>query len=255
VRRRAAAVLLAPALALCALGTLAFAPAGSRAQSPPVGAAGGGAGDPVAGHQLFVERCSSCHGTDGAGRRGRGPSVRGAGALAADFYLRTGRMPLDEPTDQPVRAPVQLSGTQIDDLVAYVASFGGPGVPVVHPERGSLTRGQRLFTDSCAGCHTVAARGGIVLGGVAPALQQANARQVAEAIRMGPYLMPRFGSGQLSPADVDALARYVLSTRDLPNRGGWAIGNLGPVPEGLVCWGLGIVVLLGAARLLGERTT
>jgi ubiquinol-cytochrome c reductase cytochrome c subunit len=95
--------------------------------------------------------------------------------------------------------------------------------------------------------------GGVITGASVPALQQASARQIAEAIRLGPYLMPRFGEGQLNDRDVASVARYVLSTRSPDDRGGWGIGHVGPVPEGLVAWLVGMTAMLGIARLLGER--
>jgi ubiquinol-cytochrome c reductase cytochrome c subunit len=248
-RRLARWVLSAVALACATWGLLAFA-AGGNAQTPGAGAPA--PGDPVAGQRLFAASCSSCHGLDAHGIPNRGPSLMSAGAQAADFYLRTGRMPLAEPDDEPVRAPVQFSDAEIDDLVAYVAGLGGPPIPAVHASAGSLARGRELFTSNCAGCHQIVGRGGIVVGATAPALQQANAREIAEAIRVGPYVMPAFSSRQLDQRDVDDLARYVLWTRDPDDAGGWAIGNIGPIPEGMVAWLLGLVALLGVARLIGE---
>jgi ubiquinol-cytochrome c reductase cytochrome c subunit len=183
-----------------------------------------------------------------------GPTLRGVGALAADFYLRTGRMPLAEPRDAPVRSPVELSDAAIADLVAYVGSLGGPPVPAVRPDRSALSRGRELFTTNCAGCHQVVARGGILTGGIAPPLQQASPTQVAEAVRLGPYLMPRFSERQLTASDVDAIAAYVELTKRPPNRGGWGIGDIGPIPEGMVAWLIGLAALLLVARLVGERT-
>jgi len=248
VRRRAARwLLVAIAVGCGAWGVLAFAAAGgTHAQEAPT------AGDPGAGRELFLSGCATCHGTDARGIPRRGPSLMDAGAQAADFYLRTGRMPLAEPGDEPVRAPVQYSEREIDDLVAYVGSLGGPPIPRVNAEAGDLARGRELFTSTCAGCHQVMARGGIVVGAIAPSLQQATATQVAEAIRVGPYVMPRFPQAQLDQRDVDDLARYVLWTRHPDNAGGWAIGNIGPIPEGMVAWLIAIVALLGVARLVGE---
>ena len=65
--------------------------------------------------------------------------------------------------------------------------------------------------------------------------------------------MPRFGEGELSDRDVASVARYVLATRSPDDRGGWGIGHVGPVPEGLVAWLVGMTAMLGIARLLGER--
>ena len=94
------------------------------------------------------------------------------GALAADFYLRTGYMPLPHLGMQPRRRRVLLSEPQIRALVAYIASLGpGPAIPTPHPERGSLSEGYHLFTDHCAGCHQVVGEGGYVTGAVAPPLE------------------------------------------------------------------------------------
>ena len=104
---------------LLALGALALAlPAAAGAQS--------GAG-------LYAEHCATCHGVGGRGVlsqsrtrgvldvRGLGPPLRGVGARAADFYLRTGYMPLHSAAQQPRRSKVELSSREIDALVAYVA--------------------------------------------------------------------------------------------------------------------------------------
>lgn len=206
------------------------------------------------GRALYQEACSSCHGQDLRGVPDRGPTLRGVGARSADFYLQTGRMPLSEPADEPVRNPPSFTAADRKALIDYVASFGGPPVPTPDPSKGSLPQGQRLFADACAGCHQIAAQGGIVPpAGVAPPLQPADATAIAEAIRVGPYLMPAFDEKRLSDEEVDSIARYVLSARAPDDRGGWGIGHLGPVPEGMVAWLIaGVAVLLGA-RLLGER--
>jgi ubiquinol-cytochrome c reductase cytochrome c subunit len=206
------------------------------------------------GRALFESSCASCHGMNAQGIPGRAPSLHGVGALAADFYLQTGRMPLGSPRAQPLRSGPAFPQSQIKALIAYVASFGGPPIPAVHPRRGSLSDGQRLFGLDCAGCHTIQAQGGIVTGAIVPSLNQATPTQVAQAIRIGPYVMPRFNEGELSDAQIDSIARYIQSTQHPENRGGWGIGRIGPIPEGMVAWLLAAVALLLIARLLGERT-
>jgi len=37
------------------------------------------------------------------------------------------------------------------------------------------------------------------------------------------------------------------------DRGGWSLGHLGPIPEGMVAWLIGIAALLAVARAVGER--
>jgi cytochrome c oxidase assembly factor CtaG/cytochrome c2 len=210
------------------------------------------------GRALFLGSCASCHGFDGSGVRGQGPSLLAAAAQAADFYLRTGRMPLANPSDAPVRAHPQFTDAQIRALTAYVASLGGgraPPVPRVDPAAGDLATGRHAFTDHCAGCHQVLARGGIVTGAIAPPLQQATPTQIAEAVRIGPYLMPRFTTRQIDRRTLDSIARYVEWAAHRPaNEGGWGIGNIGPIPEGLVAWLIAIVALLIVIRLIGERS-
>jgi len=123
----------------------------------------------------------------------------------------------------------------------------------VDPSRGDLKAGFRAFSDLCAGCHTITGQGGVVPGGVAPSQQQASPVEIAEAIRIGPYLMPGFPERQVDQQTLDDLTAYTLSTRHLRDAGGWGIGNIGPIPEGLVAWLLAIGSLLLVARLIGER--
>ena len=207
------------------------------------------------GRQLFVEGCSSCHGMDAKGVDSQGPSLIGVGAQAADFYLRTGRMPLAQPGREPQRSQAAYPDDQIEAIDAYIGSLGGPAVPVVHPELGSIGRGAELFGSSCAGCHSITGEGGVVVGGFAPELHKASPTEVAEAVRVGPYLMPSFDRNQISDQDLNSIARYVDEAVQQPDdRGGWGIGHLGPVPEGLIAWVIAVAALLLVARMIGERS-
>ena len=248
-------LLVVTALACAGLAVALWASPRAPAQPMATGTRGAEGGDVAVGRQLFSQACSACHGFAGRGIPGMGPDLTHAGAAAADFYLRTGRMPLSAPDQEPVRAEPVYNDREIRNLVAYVASLGpGPAIPAVDPARGDLARGREVFTSDCAGCHQVVGRGGIMPGGVAPALQQTTPTQIAEAVRVGPFLMPPFSPRELPRADLDSVARYVLWTRAPANYGGWGIGNLGPIPEGMVAWLLAGVALLCVARLLGERT-
>jgi len=234
-----------------ALAALVIVPA-ARAQT----------GDVTRGRHLYGPYCIACHGANGMGvigsrsegQKREGPPLAGVGALAADFYLRTGYMPLHEVGKEPRRSRVLFSEDEIRALVAYVASLGhGPPVPKPRPERGSISEGLKLFTDHCAGCHQIVAQGGFLTGGVAPPLDRATPTQVAEAIRIGPYLMPRFSPRQITPAQVNSIVRYVEYAKNPDDRGGWAIGHIGPVPEGLVTWFLAATALVGVCLVLGKR--
>jgi ubiquinol-cytochrome c reductase cytochrome c subunit len=246
-----------PVAVLCGMGAIAigaFSLADGADGADVSSAASKASASINAGRQLFQESCASCHGFDAAGVGSRGPDLRAAGAGAADFYLRTGRMPLANPGDQPLRGEPRFDDGQIDDLVAYLGSLGGPRRPRVDPSAGSVSDGQELFTSSCSGCHAISGEGGVAVGAFAPALKEATPTEIAEAIRVGPYVMPPFGRRQLSDADVNSITRYIREVVDSPeDRGGWGIGHIGPVPEGMIAWLLAAVALVLVARIIGDR--
>jgi len=228
------------ALAVAVFAALALAP--------------GASADRAAGGRLFHEACAQCHGFDGRGVRNQGPPLLDAGAAGADFYLSTGRMPLDHPAE-PVRSEPAYTRSQIADLADFVASLGpGPPIPSVDPAAGSLSEGQQLFAQFCAGCHQIAARGGAVTGAVAPALDAPTPVQIAEAVRTGPYVMPAFGERLIDGHQLDSIIRYVEYTRHPDNHGGWSLASLGPIPEGIVAWFVGALALVVFIRFLGRRT-
>jgi len=224
------------------------------------------------GAQLYAGNCATCHGIAGSGiehRRpgaggllGEGPPLRGVGAMFADFYLRMGFMPLGNPHEEPEQSRVLFSDKEVRSLVSYVSSLG-PGLPIPHPgvkfvgDRlvgpGTVADGLYQFTLHCAGCHQIVARGGFVTGGRVPPLQGLTATEIAEAVRIGPYLMRRFPPNQISNYELASIIKYVLSTRAPVNHGGWGIGNLGPIPEGMVAWWIGIPLLIGLCVILGKR--
>jgi ubiquinol-cytochrome c reductase cytochrome c subunit len=247
--RRAALV-----LAVCCGGMAAWS-AAAGGQAPPPAPSAPDQALAQRGRDLYAQSCAGCHGEDLRGRTGQGPALRGVGAAAVDFYLSTGRMPLASPTDEPVRSDPAYSKRDIAALVVYVGGFGGPAIPTANPDRGDVASGKEAFTDRCAGCHQIVGRGGVVTGAFVPALTDATPRQLAEAVRVGPYPMPQFGERQVDQRELDDIAAYVRAQHDPDDRGGWGIGNIGPVPEGMIAWLLAGVALLGVVRLLGERAS
>ena len=264
------------ALTACLIAFLLLAIAGVAAAQPPTGIVRPTTEPSRAsvqlGAELYAGNCATCHGIAGSGIKhprpgagnllGQGPPLRGLGALFPDFYLRSGYMPLTNPHDEPQRERVLFSEKEIRSLVSYVASLGsGPAIPntgvrflgdkIEGP--GTIDDGLYQFTLHCAGCHQIVGRGGFVTGARVPPLQGLTATEIAEAVRIGPYLMPRFSSTQISNYELDSIIKYVLSTRAPVNHGGWGIGNLGPIPEGIVAWWIAIPLLLGLCLILGKR--
>jgi ubiquinol-cytochrome c reductase cytochrome c subunit len=206
------------------------------------------------GHSLYEDSCSACHGTLLQGQPGVAPSLIGVGAGPVDFYLSTGRMPLQKPGLEPERGRPEYDRAQINALIAFITKVGGgPPAPAANPANGNLADGLHEFTLSCAGCHQIIGRGGLTLGAFAPDLQSATALQIAEAVRMGPYLMPHFDAKLIDQHQLDSIARYVLWTRRPRDDGGWGIYNIGPIPEGMVAWFVALLAMVIVARLIGER--
>lgn len=208
------------------------------------------------GRTLFQRHCAGCHGQRGEGG-GQAPGLVGVGTASTDFMLTTGRMPYQDERAFMTRHPPAYRPHEIRALVEYVESLGagGPAIPILGP--GDVKRGRRLFQERCGACHSTTGWGGALSGGrIAPPLDQATPTQVGEAIRIGPFVMPRFPEPVLSAADVDDLAAYVEVLRDRRgdlDRGGVPFDRIGPFAEGAVAWGIGMSLLVLFTQLLGSR--
>lgn len=246
---RRAALLLGLSIGGVSLGQVALAAPGASTPTPSVSLSG----SPVeAGRGLYLGSCASCHGQSGEGSQ-RGPSLIGVGAASADFQLSTGRMPLTTEKPSPPRGKPAFDRPAISALSAYVGALGGgPEIPDVAP--GDLTHGRELYLLNCAACHSASGVGAAQVGGrAAPSLFAATPTQIAEAIRVGPNLMPRFPYTALDDPDVNAIASYIQALQPRSDRGGNTLGLVGPVTETLVGLGIGVGVLVFVARLLGKR--
>jgi ubiquinol-cytochrome c reductase cytochrome c subunit len=236
-------LLLLPALAAIVVGVASMGGDETTAAPEPL---------PVDGPALYDAQCAACHATDGTGIEDRGPPLTHEGAAAADFVLRTGRMPLPHPHMEAERGPTRYTEDEIVALVEHVASFGdGPPIPDVDAARGDLASGARLFQLNCAACHVASGAGAAIGGGRnAPDLMQSTATEIGEAVRVGPGAMPVFGT--LSDADVDDLAAYIQQLQDQKTTNPDDFGGAGPVAEGLAAWLLALLPLIALTRWIGQ---
>ncbi len=201
------------------------------------------------GGKLFAANCATCHGLALQGTS-QGPSLIGVGAASVDFQVATGRMPLAATGPQGEVKPPQFTEEQVAALAAYVASRGpGPGIP---DERylqgdGDAAVGAELFRINCAMCHNVAGAGGaLTQGKYAPPLEGVEAVHVYEAMITGPQNMPVFNDQNISPEDKANIITYLKFLETQPSVGGFGLGDIGPVSEGLFIWifGLGAIVAI-----------
>jgi len=224
------------------------------------------------GRELFLVSCATCHGQNGEGvdtvnGNHLGPSLAGVGAAAVDFQVGTGRMPMAQPGAQNPEKPPVFDQSEIDALAAYVASLApGPAVPdpadytlegMSEEERvDAIARGGLIFRTNCTACHNFAGKGGAMpRGGYAPNLSNTEARYIYTAMLTGPGNMDNFSDGNLSPEEKRDVIAYLYSLREQPAYGGFALGGLGPVSEGLFAWVIGIGAMVGFAIWIAAHTT
>ncbi len=205
---------------------------------------------------IYLADCATCHGANGAGTF-RGPSLLSSGRAGVDFYLSTGRMPLESPTQAVARHRPRYDALTIAGLITYISAlpgFHGPDIPIVDTSNADLGEGGSLYRLNCAACHSWSGRGGALLNRVAPALGQATPTQIVEAMLVGPGNMPKFGPPSVTPAQRDDVAAYTREiTHNSNDAGGFPLWHLGPLPEGAMAIFAGVLLLLVLARFIGTR--
>ena len=251
-RRHPAAVVLLLLLGLLATGAAyaAIAPTQAKAATASMASV-------EEGKKLFLANCASCHGLQAQGTTS-GPSLAGVGAAAVDFQMGTGRMPLAGPAVQAPRAKdVKFSDEQIANVAAYVASLSpGPAIPEGQYTKGDgdPAKGGELFRVNCAMCHNFAGSGGaLTRGKYAASLRNVEGKHIYEAMLTGPQSMPVFNDTNISPQSKNDIIAYLHAIDKQENPGGMALGNMGPVAEGLFVWVFGLSILVGLAVWLGSK--
>lgn len=250
-RRHPAAGYLVVAIVLVLIGTAyAVITGGSASASSPVSA---NSAQIAQGRNLFLEDCATCHGMFAQGVSGQAPGLIGVGAAAVDFQVSTGRMPAAKLGAENPRKPPRLTPSQTRAVAAYIQSLGGgppiPSAAQVSTYGANVGLGQQLFVANCAACHNFVGAGGTLTDGkYAPALTQSTPTQIYEAMLTGPEAMPVFNDLTVTPQEKRDIIAYVTQVRALPNPGGFSLGRIGPVTEGLVAF-LGLLFFMVLAAL------
>ena len=252
-RRLGAAVRLLAALILAGGVYTAFTPGLQAQDTPQLSGAG------AEGKALYDVSCVSCHGRNGQGVEGRGPSLIGVGAAAVEFQVGTGRMPMARQEAQAERKPPVFSDEQTRQLGQYIQELGGgPQVPTGDDlaADGDVAEGGRLFRINCSSCHAFGGGGGALSSGkFAPSLHPSTDRQIYAAMLTGPQNMPVFGDNQLRPDQkADIIAFIQEGLQDDVDPGGFNLGRYGPATEGLAVFLVGIVALVFAALWIAGKS-
>ena len=211
------------------------------------------------GQQIFQVTCGTCHGMQAQGTPGVAPSLVGAGSAAVYFQVSTGRMPLREQGAEADRKPSQLTPQQTLWVAEYIQSLGGgPQIPTpaqVSTSGADVALGQELFTADCAQCHNFDGAGGALTDGkYGPSLNASTPTQIYTAMLTGPEAMPVFDNTTITPASKRAIIAYVVNSRNTPNPGGFSLGRVGPVTEGLVAFlGLLFAMVLAAMWITAKH--
>lgn len=224
------------------------------------------------GRQLFLVSCAFCHGQNGEGLTATdgqliGPALAGVGAAAVDFQVGTGRMPMVQPGAQVQKKQNVFTQDEIDELAAYVASLApGPAIPSSEDystdglsseeKQEAIVRGGQIFLTNCTACHNFTGEGGAMpRGGFAPKLLDTDPKYIYEAMLTGPQSMDTFSNGNLSPDMKRDVIAYIESMKSQPGYGGFGLGGLGPVSEGLFAWIVGLGGLVAFAVWIAAHTT
>lgn len=212
---------------------------------------------------IYANQCATCHGSDGGGRTIPGtsdqaPPLVGNPDLTVaylDLTLRVGRMPPPEndPYDNRARN-VLYNDDQRLALVTYMAEqFDIPG-EIPAPPPGDATSGREIYATNCAQCHGSTGAGGVAGAGAwTPPVIHYDGVAIAEAIRVGPFEMPRFGEEQISDQEVGDVVAFL----DLVGEEqGTPLGlvELNPVYASGFAFLFAVVILFSAMWIAGRPT-
>ena len=201
------------------------------------------------GKALYETSCITCHGRNAQGVPDRGPSLIGVGSAAVEFQVGTGRMPLARQEAQAERKTPQFTHDEARQIGAYIQALGGG--PELPPR--ARTWPPAATWPTAASCSGSTARRATPSAAAVARSRRASPprrwrtstdRDIYAAMLTGPQNMPVFGDNQLSPEEKRDIIAYIQNLQNDPDPGGWGIGRLGPVTEGLAIFLIGMVALV-----------
>lgn len=221
------------------------------------------AGERQMAETIYANQCATCHGADGGGgtipgTTDQAPPLAGNPDVTVpslDLTLRVGRMPPPEndPYDNRARN-VLYDDDQRQALVAYLADQFDLEGEIPDPPPGEASRGREIYAANCAQCHGSTGAGGVAGAGAwTPPVMNRDATAIAEAIRVGPFEMPRFGQEQISDeelGDVVAFLHFVGEEQGTP----LGLVELNPVYASGFAFLFAVVILFSALWIAGRPT-
>ena len=179
----------------------------------------------------------------------------GVGALAADFYLRTGYMPLAarrHAAAPPPRLPERARDQGARRLRRVARA--GPGDPDAAPRARQPLAGLPPLHRALRRLPPGRRRGRLRHRG-APAAARGRDADAGRGGRADRPLRDAdvLEEGRSPTASSTRSSRYVEYAKHPDDRGGWAIGHIGPMPEGFVTWFIGMTALVAVCMVIGKR--
>ncbi len=213
------------------------------------------------GEELYAIHCGGCHGVDGRG----GETIAGLDAppLRPDMndrvtisYARlvmdTGRMPpAGDPEDNRIR-DIQLEEDERADILLFMTDRFGLEGDIEDPGTGDVSAGLQVYAANCAQCHGASGAGGVAGGGAwTPRVNNLSSQTLADAIRTGPFQMPRFDEQQITDQEIADIAAFL---HQVEQEGGTLLfpGELNPVFASGFGAGLAAVILVLLLVIAGK---
>ncbi len=212
---------------------------------------------------LYANQCATCHGADGGGGTIPGtddtaPPLAGNPQVTVsyvDLTVRVGRMPppKNEPFDNRERHIV-LTEDERRILVQYMKEQFDLEGEIPTPPPGDAARGREVYAANCAQCHGSTGAGGVAGAGAwTPPVVDRSDVAIAEAIRVGPFEMPRFGEEQITDQEIGDVAAFMAFVGE---EQGTPLGliELNPVYASGFAFLFALVVLVSALWIAGRPT-